>query len=111
MSPYAREVLADGSNEVFVSTVTPWEVAIKSAIGRFDMPRPLGPFFEREIATNGFRVLAVELRHAVAVRELPAFADHRDPFDHMLVAQAAVENLTLVSGDRRFDVYDVKRLW
>jgi len=111
MSPYAREVLADGANEVFVSTITPWEVAIKAAIGRFDMPRPLGPFFEREIAANGFRVLAVELNHAVAVRELPVFAEHRDPFDRMLVAQATVEDLALVSGDKQFDAYNVKRLW
>lgn len=111
MSPYAYKVLADGANEVFVSTVTPWEVAIKAAIGRFDMPQPLGPFFEREIAANSFRVLAVELRHAVAVRELSHFADHRDPFDRMLVAQAITEDLAIVSADRVFERYGVQRVW
>jgi len=111
MSPRALQVLADGGNEVFISTITPWEVAIKAAIGRFDMPRPLGPFFEREIAANGILVLAVELDHAVAVRELPMFADHRDPFDRMLVAQARTEGLALVSADRNFDRYGIERVW
>ncbi|MBI2585728.1 MAG: type II toxin-antitoxin system VapC family toxin [Rhodospirillales bacterium] len=111
LSRRAREALADGDNEIVVSTITPWEVAIKSAIGRFDMPRPLGPFFEREFAANGVRVLAVELAHAVAVRELPVFADHRDPFDRMLAAQARSEGLALVSADANFDRYGIERLW
>ena len=111
LSPAARDILATGVDEVFVSAVTPWEVAIKATLGRFIMAEPLGPFFARALAANGFRMLPVGLDHAVAVRDLPAVANHRDPFDRMLVAQAMVENLAIVSADRMFDRYGVERVW
>lgn len=110
VSARAREVISNGADEIFVSAVTPWEVAIKATIGRFIMAEPLGPFFSRALADNGFRMLPVTLDHAVAVRDLP-LRDHRDPFDRMLAAQATVERLALISRDEQFDAYGVERVW
>ncbi len=111
LSARTRDILANGTHEIFVSAVTPWEVAIKATIGRFNIAEPLGPFFARALSANGFRMLPIDLTHAVAVRDLPLRADHRDPFDRMLVAQAKVENLAVVSADRHFDAYGVERVW
>lgn len=111
LSARARAALAKDTNEIFVSAVTPWEIAIKAAIGRFNIAEPLGSFFARALAANGFRMLPVDLNHAVAVRDLPLRADHRDPFDRMLAAQAKTENLAIVSADAHFDAYGVELVW
>jgi len=96
----AREIIANPDNDVLVSAASVWEVAIKAALGRIDVELD---DFEDEIVKSGFRPLPIGLRHAVTVGRLPAV--HRDPFDRMLVAQASVEELRVVSHDRVFERY------
>ena len=96
----AREIIANPDNEALVSAASVWEVAIKAALGRIDIEMD---DFEDEIVRSGFRPLPIGLRHAVTVGRLPAV--HRDPFDRMLVAQASVEELRVVSHDRVFERY------
>ncbi len=87
---------------VNVSTVTPWEIAIKVATGRLEVDlEALGD----ALAAIGTPLLATSVAHAIELRDLPPH--HRDPFDRMLVAQARVEGLTLVSADRALSAYDV----
>ena len=109
LSGPAREAIADPGNEVSFSVASAWELAIKTGLGRFEPDGDLGPFLEEQIQRNAFRVLPVKLEHAVSVSSLPAH--HRDPFDRLLVAQAAVEGMTLVSRDSQLRKYDTPTLW
>jgi PIN domain nuclease of toxin-antitoxin system len=93
----ARNELKNAGNDVVFSVASAWEIAIKARLGRLRTPLDLASFFADQIAISGFRVLPVELGHAARVRHLDDH--HRDPFDRMLVAQAIVEGLTLVTSD------------
>jgi PIN domain nuclease of toxin-antitoxin system len=95
LSPRAKSVIADGSNLVFVSTAVIWEIRIKQALGKLEIPA----YFRKVLDQQGFELLDITTDHAYAVGDLPTH--HRDPFDRMLVAQAKLERLTLVTGDRR----------
>ncbi len=104
LSPRAREAIQDGRNPVYVSAAVIWEITIKRALGKLDVPDDL----ERAIATSQFLPLAVTIPHALAVGKLPHH--HRDPFDRMLIAQAIHEDLCLVSRDPHVACYDVRHL-
>ena len=99
----ARDIIANSNNDVLVSSASVWEVAIKAAVGRLEVELD---DLEDAIVRNGFRPLPIGFRHAVTVGRLPAV--HRDPFDRMLVAQASVEELRLVSHDRVFERYGLR---
>jgi PIN domain nuclease of toxin-antitoxin system len=109
ISRRAREVMAEVSHDVFLSAVTSWEVAIKAASGKLRLPEPPDLYVPRRMATQGLRPLAVSHEHALTVFALPHH--HRDPFDRLLIAQARVEDMTLISADRMFDRYPVQLLW
>ena len=97
----ARTVIAEPATTVVVSAATVWEIAIKKAAGRLDAPDNLMPTLD----DNDFDTLPMTASHALDAGRLPLH--HADPFDRMLIAQAAAEDLTLVTADRRFDHYDV----
>lgn len=100
----ARTAIEDGRNEVLVSAASAWEVAIKRAMGKLEAPDDLGA----EIDAAAFGSLAITVEHALAAGALPLH--HRDPFDRMLVAQATLEGLTIVTRDPRFEPYEVPTL-
>lgn len=104
LAPLASEVIADPEQDVQVSIASLWELAIKHSVGRFRLREDLVDV----LIAQGFGLLGVEASHIRAVAELPLH--HRDPFDRMLVAQAQVERLTLVTRDARLAQYDVKVL-
>lgn len=97
----ARQAIKDPQNTVFVSTASVWEMAIKSALDKLDMPDDL----EDQLRLNRFDVLEITLVHAQAVEYLPML--HRDPFDRMLVVQALNEGLTLLTRDPLVQQYAV----
>ena len=98
----ARRAIARAA-EVRFSAASAWEIAIKSSTGK--LRHPASTTIEAELDVDGFQSLPVELTHADELRVLPPL--HRDPFDRMLVAQARVERLTLVTADERLSGYDV----
>lgn len=100
----AAATIADPDNEVVVSAASAWEISIKQAAGRLDAPEDLLD----ALAANDFGMLPITAHHAMAAGRLPAH--HADPFDRMLIAQAQIEDLTLVSVDRRFSEYEVELL-
>ena len=100
----ARARIADPHNEVFVSAITAWEIAVKRAKGRIGAPDNLGTVIE----DRGFTHLPLTFRHAEQAGNLPMH--HRDPFDRFLVAQAQIEGLVLVSRDAHIRLYDVPTL-
>ena len=109
LSATALEQILDPANEKLVSPATYWELAIKISLGKYALKEPYEEFMRRGIVGNGFHVLAIEPRHTAALVSLPFH--HRDPFDRLLVAQAMVEQLSVVSADAEFDTYSVKRIW
>ncbi len=93
----ARSHIAEPESEVWVSAATAWEISIKVSLGRLHLEEPPEVCLPREMKLHRFRPLPIEHAHALAIRGLPAY--HADPFDRMLVAQAQVENLTIVTAD------------
>lgn len=104
----ARELIAAPRNTVWVSSASLWEIAIKHSLGRGDMPIS-GDAAMRYFQQAGYRFLAVEPEHAVAVGELPAH--HADPFDRLLVAQAQVEPMRLLTHDTQVARYGDTVVW
>jgi PIN domain nuclease of toxin-antitoxin system len=102
LGPRCRELI-ESADEAFISAATPWELGIKRALGKLSMPDGL----DEELETQGFVSLPITAAHAELAPSLPAH--HRDPFDRMLVAQAQLETLVLVTGDALLDSYDVDR--
>ena len=103
------QVIADSRNVIFVSAASIWEIAIKGRLGRLSIPGDPGKFIGAQIVENAFRGLPIIAGHALRVWDLPDH--HRDPFDRILVAQAQVEGLALVSRDPQLARYDVEVLW
>ncbi len=108
LSPRARSLFADPSHEFLLSAASIWEMAIKASIGKLTLSISLDHLV-RGGAERGIRTLDVTAAHAFAVQHLPFH--HRDPFDRLLVAQASVSGLQLISGDDQLDAYAVNRVW
>jgi PIN domain nuclease of toxin-antitoxin system len=102
MGPRCRELIAH-ADEAFISAVTPWELGIKRALGKLTMPEGLVD----ELESEGFVSLSITAAHAELAPALPPH--HRDPFDRMLVAQAQLETLVLVTADKALAGYEVER--
>lgn len=104
LAPASREAIEDGNNDVFISTASAWELSIKQALGKLGTIEDL----QGELEAASLLVLVVALEHALQVRSMPLH--HNDPFDRMLIAQAMVEGLTIVTRDPRFEPYGVPLL-
>lgn len=105
MGARARETIEAGNRTLFFSVASVWELAIKQALGKLELPDSLLGTLRAE----GFSELEISSDHALRAGALPRH--HGDPFDRMLVAQAQSEGLTLVSGDERMAPYGVPVLW
>lgn len=105
--PNHRHLIVDSKNDVFVSTATLWELAIKISIGKLETPKSLSEILAT-LQKQGFDILPIMPGHTLQVTALPFH--HRDPFDRMLIAQALVEHLSLVTYDDAFKSYGVKVL-
>lgn len=109
LSPTAKALIEDPANRSLVSVASCWEIAIKIGLKKLDLGEPATTFLPRELATNGFDLLGIELIHATSVESLPPH--HKDPFDRLLVAQSMIEKLPVVSVDAQLDPYGITRLW
>jgi PIN domain nuclease of toxin-antitoxin system len=109
LSPAAQTVIGDDQNEIFVSAVSVWEIAIKYKAGKLPNVAPLMTNLEGAILSEGFAPLPVTMRDGERAGSLPVH--HKDPFDRMLIAQALAGSLTLISNERLFDRYGVARFW
>lgn len=104
-----RSLVEDPSVHVAVSVVSQWELMLKALAGRLRLPDAPEAFLIDLPREEGFRVIDVQPRHIRALPELPAL--HADPFDRLLIAQALVEGMTLVTGDATMRRYPVETLW
>jgi PIN domain nuclease of toxin-antitoxin system len=104
----ARAAIERGADDVLISAATAWEMAIKSGSGRLKLREPVDRRISAALESSGFGTLDVTIAHALAVAGLPVH--HADPFDRLLIAQAQLESLTIVTSDAAFEKYDVKLL-
>lgn len=109
LSQPIRDVIADDANVVFLSVASLWEIAIKVSVGKMNIDHSILDLAISIPARYGYEPLNITPAHLDAVSRLPRH--HRDPFDRLLVAQAIVENLPIVSGDAALDAYDIVRIW
>ena len=105
LTPEPTATIEADDAEVLVSIASLWEIAIKSALGKLEAPDDL----PQRVEQLGFELLEITVEHAWAVRHLPHH--HRDPFDRLLIAQAQVERLPIVTADPSFADYDVTVVW
>ena len=106
LSPQLRTLCEDERNTLLLSVVSVWEIQIKAQLGKLDLARPLPDLIRRQQNTNDVVVLPVNLEHVLALDGLPLY--HKDPFDRLLIAQALVEDTTLLSVDEAFRPYSVQ---
>jgi len=109
LSATARRAIGDVSNECCLSVASCWEMAIKASLGKLRLAKTVERFVSEQVTANGFTLLNIELRHTAKVEKLPFH--HRDPFDRLLIAQAMMEKLSIVSADSIFSDYGVKVIW
>ena len=106
--PHVRDRLADGHVDLLLSAASSWEIAIKHALGKLPLPEHPRDYVPSRMRSGTVTGLPVSHAHALHVATLPPH--HRDPFDRLLVAQAQLEGLTIVSADQALERYDVPLL-
>jgi PIN domain nuclease of toxin-antitoxin system len=109
LSLTAQQLINDGNNEILLSIVSIWEIAIKHSIGKLSFELPFEIFISQQLSVNNFDLLNIRVNHLNIVANLPLH--HRDPFDRLIIAQALVEQIPVVGTDEVFDSYPIQRLW
>jgi len=109
LSAHARQLIEAPANEILVSAASAWEIATKYRLGKLPFARVLVEDFVPRVAAAGYVLLSISAEHALRAGRLPA--DHKDPFDRMLAAQAIDEDLPLLSNDEQLDVFGARREW
>lgn len=105
LSPESRTLLVAAETELLFSAVSAWEIAIKHGLGKLQLPESPAKYIPRMMVRTSVAPLPIHHRHALHVASLPEY--HRDPFDRLLVAQAQLESVPIISADRHFRHYDV----
>jgi PIN domain nuclease of toxin-antitoxin system len=109
IGPAGLEILGSGSEEIYLSAASSWEIAIKAKLGKFQLPEAPGPYVRTRLAIQGIRPLSVTQDHTLSVYDLPLH--HNDPFDRLIIAQARAEDMVILTSDRAFKKYRVDMVW
>jgi PIN domain nuclease of toxin-antitoxin system len=109
LSDIARAVIEEEDSQPFLSIASLWEMAIKISLGKLKLEQPFETLIPQQLAVNGIGILNLSLEHTAAIATLPFH--HRDPFDRLIVVQAKIEKMPLVSADPVFDAYEIERIW
>ncbi len=109
LSPAATQAFLDTDNELFLSAVSYWEICIKLSLGKLTLSPDWRQLFDQEMAANQIQWLPIEKEHCWQLTQLPFL--HGDPFDRLLVAQAQIEGMTLLTTDAQIGNYAVTTLW
>ena len=116
LSTKLAEAIVDANNSFFLSLVSIWEIQIKVALGKLDLMAKLETTIDSQVKSNGIQLLSelarrlttFDLQHIYALKNLPSH--HRDPFDTLLIAQSQIEQMTLATVARLFDLYEIESL-
>jgi len=108
ISELCNKIITDINNICYISVASVWEMAVKIKINKLSLNISLNEFIE-ELQKQHFSFLKINFRHAASISELELH--HRDPFDRIIIAQAKVENIPIISNDKKFDAYPITRIW
>lgn len=109
LTAFVRDFVANGKNELFLSSASCWEMMIKAKLGRLAFPEAPEKFIPDQMNQNKLTGLPIQIVHALHIHSLPEH--HKDPFDRMLIAQAQVERMPIITNDSLLAAYDVKIIW
>lgn len=109
LSQKVSQELSNPANNLFLSVASVWEIQIKIQIKKLTFQDPFADIIAEQQQINGLQILPVQLSHALYLENLPSH--HKDPFDRLLISQAIVENMILVSADANFAKYQMNLLW
>lgn len=109
LSKTAGKIFLDPENSLFFSMTSLWEISIKMSLGKLSLKRGWLKTIQDEMKINTIHWLPIEIAHCAELTKLPFH--HRDPFDRMLIAQAMVEDMLLLSRDTRLSDYEINRIW
>jgi PIN domain nuclease of toxin-antitoxin system len=108
LSKKAKQIMENSENELFVSAVSLWEMAIKISIKKLNLTQPLDNIIEN-LTHESIHILPIDIPSILEIQNLPFY--HKDPFDRLLIAQALLDNYVIISIETIFDDYNVKRAW
>ena len=108
LSKNSKSLIENSENNCLISIASLWEMAIKISLGKLKIKIEFKNMVD-EIVNHNFTILPITFEHTVELSSL--YFHHRDPFDRLLISQAIIENLTLISADEVFDKYEIKRIW
>jgi len=109
LSAHARSIIVNRENELYLSAATGWEIAIKAKLGRIHLPGRVDSFIAKQLELNDIFSLPIHMSHALNVYNLPNY--HRDPFDRLIIAQAQLEKMSILTMDPQMARYGVKVVW
>ena len=109
LSSRAREIISNGNNELLLSAASGWEIAIKVRLGRLQLPYEPERFIPEQLVINAIQSLPIKISHALHTYSLPIY--HRDPFDRIIIAQAQLEGLPILTSDPQIAKYKVEIIW
>ncbi len=109
LSDKSRHLIESPHNTKFLSIVSLWEIAIKVSLGKLVLDKPFERLFPEQLYFNRIETLDIRVNDLIALNTLPFH--HRDPFDRLIIAQALVENIPIISTDTAFDAYGISREW
>ncbi len=109
LSKTVQDLCSSGAHEFYLSMASPWEMQIKSQLDKLSLAMPIEELVNKNTLENNIKLLPIELSHISYLEQLPQH--HRDPFDRLIIAQAVVEGMTIVSVDHAFAAYSVPVVW
>lgn len=109
LSNEASKLIQNSANQIYVSTASLWEMAIKYSIGKLELPTSYAEFIPHQLFRNDFAILQIGTPHLHQVAELDFH--HKDPFDRLIIAQAISEDIPIITKDHIFDSYAIERVW
>ena len=109
LGSHARELMGEAENDVLLSAASSWEIAIKVLLGTLTLPEPADVYVPSRLAAQEIQGLPIEHVHALRVASLPAH--HQDPFDRLIVAQAQIEKISILTADAEIAAYEVEAIW
>jgi PIN domain nuclease of toxin-antitoxin system len=109
ISTEAKSIIADSKNTIYFSAASAWEMAIKTKLARLKIIGDIEPFIIEQLSTNSFVPLSITISHALYTERLPQI--HKDPFDRIIIAQSKLEDLPLISKDKKVRKYKITMAW
>jgi len=109
LSQTVKDLCSSGKHDFYLSIASPWEMQIKSQLGKLSLAMPIEELIDKNRQENNIQLLPVEVTHIGYLQQLPTH--HKDPFDRIIIAQAIIEELTVVTIDHAFSDYSVSVVW